>query len=159
MNYPVAIFKDKDSDFGVAVPDLPGCVSAGATIDEALSMAREAIELHLEGLIEDGEMMPRPTAIEGHFRDAAYRGATWALVAVDESTLRVKIARVGVTMPQRVLDAVDRHAAKTGETRSGLLARAAVAYIGRGGDSMPKAERGGARVQRIRRGAKKVRKG
>ena len=54
MNYPVVIHKDRKSDYGVSVPDLPGCVSAGATVDDALAMAREAIELHLEGLIEEG---------------------------------------------------------------------------------------------------------
>ena len=47
MNYPIVLHKDSDSDFGVSVPDLPGCFSAGATIDEAVDMAKEAIELHL----------------------------------------------------------------------------------------------------------------
>ena len=66
MNYSIAIHKDEDSDYGVIVPDLPGCFSAGRTIDEAIDMAREAIELHLEGLIERGEALPPPMAIEEH---------------------------------------------------------------------------------------------
>ena len=60
MNYPIVIHKDKGFDYGVTVPDLPGCFSAGGTIDEAMEMAREAIELHLEGLIELGEVVPDP---------------------------------------------------------------------------------------------------
>ena len=48
MNFPVVIHKAKDSDYGVTVPDLPGCFSAGRTVDEAFEMAKEAIELHLE---------------------------------------------------------------------------------------------------------------
>lgn len=44
--------------YSVIVPELPGCFSAGVTMDEALANAREAIELHLEGLAEDGEEMP-----------------------------------------------------------------------------------------------------
>ena len=48
MNYPIVIHKDPDTDYGVTVPDLPGCFSAGSTIDEALWMARGAIELYLE---------------------------------------------------------------------------------------------------------------
>ncbi len=60
MNYPVVLHKDKTSDYGVTVPDLPGCFSAGKTVDEALAMAKEAIELHLEGLTDEGQPVPRP---------------------------------------------------------------------------------------------------
>ena len=42
MNYPVVIHKDRKSDYGVSVPDLPGCISAGATVDEALAMLRRS---------------------------------------------------------------------------------------------------------------------
>ncbi len=41
LNYPILIQKEPRSDYGVIVPDLPGCFSAGRTIDEALAMARE----------------------------------------------------------------------------------------------------------------------
>ena len=47
MRYPVVIHKDPDSDYGVTVPDLPGCFSAGTTLDEVLVNAREAIECHI----------------------------------------------------------------------------------------------------------------
>ena len=55
MNYPIVIRKQKRSDYGVTVPDLPGCFSAGKTLDDALAMAREAIELHLEGADRRGD--------------------------------------------------------------------------------------------------------
>jgi len=154
MNYPVVIHKDRKSDYGVSVPDLPGCVSAGATVDEALAMVREAIELHLEGIIEEGGVIPLPTPIERLRADPDYADGTWAIVNVDESTLRLKYARIGVTMPQRVLDAIDRHAKASGETRSGLLARAAVRYIGRDAGSMPEAKRGGAKLRTMRNKSK-----
>ena len=131
MNYSIAIHKDEDSDYGVIVPDLPGCFSAGRTIDEAIDMAREAIELHLEGLIERGEALPPPMAIEEHRSNSLYEGGTWAIVSVDASTLRLKAKRVNITMPERVLEAVDRYAARQGETRSGLLLRAVTDYMGR----------------------------
>lgn len=152
MNYPVVIHKDRKSDYGVSVPDLPGCVSAGATVDDALARVREAIELHLEGLIEAGGVVPLATPIERLRTDPDYADGSWAIVDVDESTLRVKIARIGVTMPQRVLDAIDRHAKAHGETRSGLLARAAVRYIGREEGSLPESKRGGARLRALRKG-------
>jgi hypothetical protein len=56
----------------------------------------------------------------------SYRGWTWAIVDVDASELGDKAARINITLPQRILRAVDAHARKIGETRSGFLARAAV---------------------------------
>ena len=54
MRFPVVLHTDDGVRYGVTVPDLPGCFSAGDTFDEALDSVREAIELHLEGLIEEG---------------------------------------------------------------------------------------------------------
>jgi predicted RNase H-like HicB family nuclease len=133
MNYPVVLHKERKSDYGVTVPDLPGCFSAGRTLDEALAMAREAVELHLEGLIEEGRPIPRPGKLEDHRRKADYRDGTWAVVSVDAASLRVRAKRINVTIPERVLDAIDRCARERGQTRSGLLAEAAADFIGRAG--------------------------
>ena len=143
MNFPVVIHKDEDSDYGVTVPDLPGCFSAGRTIDEALTMAKEAIELHLEGLVRQGQAIPLPDSIEHHQTKREHRGGTWALVSIDETTLRGKVVRLSITMPERVVDAVDRFAAEHAETRSGLLVRAVTAYIGRPEDQALKQARRG----------------
>jgi predicted RNase H-like HicB family nuclease len=129
------IHKDNGSDYGVTVPDLPGCFSAGATLDEALAMAREAIELHVEGLIAEGLPVPEPTSIEERRNKSDHAGGTWAVVAINPATLRAHSKRINITMPERILDAVDRYADRRGETRSGLLARAAMEYIGRQSDA------------------------
>ena len=129
MNYPIVIHKERGSDYGVTVPDLPGCFTAGRTLDEALAMAREAIELHLEGLIEQGEAVPRPHAIEDYKDEPQYKSGTWAVVSVAQADLRVRAKRINVSIPERVLDAVDRFARTEHETRSGLLVKAATAYI------------------------------
>lgn len=128
-NYPIVIHKDKDSDYGVTVPDLPGCFTAGGTIDEAIAMAREAIELHLEGLIEAGEVVPESQAIEKHQQNPGFKGGTWAVVAIDPASLRVAAKRINITLPERILDAVDQVAKDEGETRSGLLAKIATVYV------------------------------
>jgi predicted RNase H-like HicB family nuclease len=69
--YVALIHKDADSDYGVSFPDLPGCVSAGSTLDEAIAMAKEALALHIEGLLEDNESIPAPTAADQVDRDDA----------------------------------------------------------------------------------------
>ena len=61
MRYLVVVEKGATS-FGAYVPDLPGCVAAGESKDEVLSLIREAIELHLEGLKEDGQPIPTPSS-------------------------------------------------------------------------------------------------
>jgi predicted RNase H-like HicB family nuclease len=48
--------------YSAYVPDLPGCVSTGRTLDEIERNMREAIELHLEGMVEDGDLVPEPSA-------------------------------------------------------------------------------------------------
>lgn len=59
MKYAVVIEKG-DKSFGAYVPDLPGCVAVGETREEVISLIREAIEFHLDGMKEDGEDMPEP---------------------------------------------------------------------------------------------------
>ena len=60
IQYLVRINKDPDSDWGASVPDLPGCVATGKTIDGALRRIEKAIQLHLRGMREDGHMLPLP---------------------------------------------------------------------------------------------------
>jgi predicted RNase H-like HicB family nuclease len=59
MEY-VVILEQGETSVGAYVPDLPGCVAVGETRDEAMQMIREAIELHIESLRENGEPVPAP---------------------------------------------------------------------------------------------------
>lgn len=60
LRYLVRINKDPNSDWGASVPDLPGCVATGKTIDATLRRIQVAIELHLRGMRADGHRPPRP---------------------------------------------------------------------------------------------------
>ncbi len=60
--YAIVIEKGT-SNYSAYVPDLPGCVATGATVGETESLLREAIELHLDGLREDGLPIPPPTSV------------------------------------------------------------------------------------------------
>ena len=131
MRYAVVIHKDVESVYGVAVPDLPGCFSTGDSIEESLESAKEAIACHVEGLLIDGESIPARKSLETHQASEDYKGGTWALVNLDVSKLSSKTKRINITMPARVLAIVDEATAREGETRSGLLARAALSYVER----------------------------
>jgi predicted RNase H-like HicB family nuclease len=61
MKYGIVI-EQANGDYAAYVPDLPGCISTGATVDETKNNIREAISFHLEGLREDGLPIPPPTS-------------------------------------------------------------------------------------------------
>lgn len=61
MRYLVVVEKGPTS-YGAHVPDLPGCIAAGKTKEEALALIREAIELHLEDLKNEGQPIPPPSS-------------------------------------------------------------------------------------------------
>jgi predicted RNase H-like HicB family nuclease len=61
MRYLVVVEKGPTS-FGAYVPDLPGCVAAGATREEVITLIHEAIEFHLEGLRQEGRPVPAPAS-------------------------------------------------------------------------------------------------
>jgi len=83
MKFILAMHTDDGISYGVTVPDLPGCFSAGDTLDEALEMAKEAIDFHYEGMIEGGLEIPAPRTIAEHKKTQDFEDAVWAVVDVD----------------------------------------------------------------------------
>ena len=127
MKYPIAIEPgDADHAFGVVVPDLPGCFSAGGTLDEAIDNAKEAIEMWLETVIDGGGAVPEARPIAEHQAKPEFAGWIWAVVSVDLATLSDKAERVNITLPARVLRRIDAAAKAAGESRSGFIAHLAL---------------------------------
>jgi len=122
-SYIGLIHKDANSDFGVSFPDFSGVITAGVTLDDARAMAEEALALHVEGMVEDGEAIPEPSTLEEVMSDPDNRGGVAILVSV--KTEQPRAIRVNVTLPEDVLAQIDRYAEAHGFTRSGLLAQAA----------------------------------
>ena len=129
MKYPVYIEKDKGSDYGVVVSDLPGCYSAGCTFEEALTNAEEAILTHLEGLMMDNDPIPMPSKIDQLQSKQRICKGVWALVDVDIKKVARESKRINVTIPSNILAKIDAFTEKTNESRSGLLSKAALEYI------------------------------
>ncbi len=129
MNFPVVVHKDPDSAYGVTIPDLPGCFSAGDTLEEALENTKEAIACHIEGILMDDELIPIPQAIEKHYQNQDYSGGIWESVRVDISKISGKSKPIEVRLPEKILTQLDKYAIKQGETRSSLLAQATVEYL------------------------------
>ncbi|MEO5346397.1 MAG: type II toxin-antitoxin system HicB family antitoxin [Magnetococcus sp. YQC-9] len=131
--YPIAIESgDTDHAFGVVVPDLPGCFSAGDTLEEALINAREAITGHLVCLLEEGMGIPEKQPIEVHTENPEYHGWMWAVVEVDDVREQHQSTRINITIPKGLLNTIDHVASSLHMTRSGWLAEAAKRSIAQG---------------------------
>lgn len=122
-NYIGLIHKQAESDYGVSFPDFPGVVTAGETLDEARTMAEEALAFHVDGMIEDGDAIPEPSSLELIMAEPENRDGVAILVTL--RTQSPKSVRINITLPEDVLQTIDTFAAANGLSRSGFLARAA----------------------------------
>jgi len=86
-------------------------------------MATEALALHLEGLVEDGEAIPEPSSLEAVMADPDHRDGVAVLIPAPATA--PKSVRINITLPSDILDQIDRMAEREGFTRSGFLAQAA----------------------------------
>jgi predicted RNase H-like HicB family nuclease len=130
MKFPIAIEPaTENTAWGVVVPDLPGCFSAGDSAEEAFANAVEAIEQHCEILAEDGKDIPVPTPLAKWQADPEFTGWVWALVDVDVSRFDGRAEKINITLPSRLLAKIDSYAKAHGATRSGFLAEAARAAM------------------------------
>lgn len=126
MKYPIVLHTDNGISYGVTVPDILGCFSAGDTFDEALDMAEEAIFTHLELLLEDGEEIPTANPVSTHKGDPDYADGVWAVVDVDITPLLGKSEKINVTLPHLLISKIDKMVAANPKykSRSGFLAEA-----------------------------------
>ena len=135
-NYIAVVHKDPKSDFGVSFPDFPGCITAGSSIDEAKDMAHDALDLHIKGMLEDGENIPTPSNLEDIMADPDYSDAV-AILVVTVSEEKPRSVRVNITVPEDMLRKIDAVAKRRGMSRSSFLVHAAQNAITPGHNSQP----------------------
>jgi predicted RNase H-like HicB family nuclease len=121
-----AIIERGSDGFGVFFPDVPGCTSAGETAQEAAINAEEALQGHLALALEHGEALPDASDVDGIVHDPDVEEVARVLVRFD---VPARAVRVNITLPEDLLQEVDRYAKGNGFTRSGLLAQAVREHI------------------------------
>jgi predicted RNase H-like HicB family nuclease len=124
MNYIALIHKDDNSDYGVSFPDFPGCISAGETLEQAKMMAQEAIINHIQILKEMHEQIPAPSSLEEIMSSPENRSSIAFLVEVPSH----HTVRINITLPEDILNIVDRRARRLNLSRSAFLAEAALHF-------------------------------
>lgn len=119
--YP-AIIERGDEGFGVYFPDLPGCTSAGATVQEAARNAEDALAGHLAVSTQHGDAIAAPSDLDAIERDEEVDEVARVLVRADRPG---KAVRLNITLDDGLIAAIDRVASN----RSGFLADAARAAL------------------------------
>lgn len=123
--YPAIIEKDEGSDYGISFPDFLGCVSAGDTVEDAFRMGTEALNIHIAGMVEDGDYIPEPTHIEDIKVEADINVVCIMLIPV---YLPGKARRINITLDENLIEQIDAVASN----RSAFLAEAARARLSTG---------------------------
>jgi len=107
--YPAIFDPCEEGGYIVTFPDLPGCITEGDNVEEALSMAKEAMALHLWGMEDDGDTIPPPTSPE---KVPVPEGGFASLVEVWMPPFRDKMANKAinkmVTLPKWLKDLAER---------------------------------------------------
>ncbi|WMJ69668.1 type II toxin-antitoxin system HicB family antitoxin [Stenotrophomonas sp. 24(2023)] len=127
MRYPALIEPgDESTAWGVVVPDLPGCFSAGDTLDEAIEAAEQAVLGWMDAALDAGRAIPRPSSPQQVAADAGREG-NWILayIYVDPAALDDTLERVNISLPRRILARLDAQAKAAGESRSSYIAHLA----------------------------------
>jgi predicted RNase H-like HicB family nuclease len=127
LRYIAFIHKEPDSIYGVSFPDMPGCFSAGDTIDDAVRNSVEALSGHVRLLEADGDPVPVPRDFDAIMSDKELEsdreGAMTTLIPLVRD--RGSSTRVNVSFDLGLLEAIDAAARNRGQTRSSFLASAA----------------------------------
>ena len=126
MKYVIIVHKDPESDYGIIVPDYPGCFSSAAVPEEIPAHVQEALECWAEG---DDEFTP---AVPSTFDDVSQRedakSGVLMFVDINFDFLDKKTVPCNITMPRYMRSFVDRRARDLGMSRSKFLQAAAQAY-------------------------------
>lgn len=118
--YIAVIYKEKKSNYGVIFPDFLGCITAGKTLEEAKDMAEEALQFHIDGMIEDKEELPNPTVLD-KIKKQYKKAEIFLIVPVKIPT---KAARINITIDEKLLRKLDKHLERIGDNRSSFFASA-----------------------------------
>ena len=123
MAYTIATIHQEKGVFGISFPDFPGCISTALTLDDVMVRGAQALALHVEGMVEDGEKLPDLRGLD-QLRAAEpewFEGATVAAMPVE---LPAKAVRLNISLDANLLTRIDRAAKLSGQTRSGFIAHA-----------------------------------
>jgi predicted RNase H-like HicB family nuclease len=88
----LVVLEKGKSNYSAHSPDLPGCIAGGITVEETLREMRSAIEFHLEGMLENGERLPKPRSLTAHIRTTGEISADDILTSIETELPQMALA-------------------------------------------------------------------
>ena len=126
LTYLAKLEPSEDGGYGVSFPDLPGCYSCGDDLEDALRMAKEALELHIYGMERDGDPIPKPSKPDPE----EFAGCVSAAVSICPDMVRLEMdnrkVKTNITIPYWLKSMAE----KQNVNFSKLLEAALIEYLG-----------------------------
>lgn len=123
MLYPIYVYKEDESAYSAAFPDIPGCFTAADDIQDLPRAAQEAVEAHFGA---DNDPIPTASTPDTWSSHPDYQdGGFWLLVDIDLARVRSRAVRLNISLPENLVQRIDATARQRGQSRSAFLAAAA----------------------------------
>ena len=123
MKYPAVIHKGND-EYGIFLPDFPGVVSGGTTVEECLRNLQDAVETVYE--VTGQKELPEPSRLDDVVDSEGAQGGIVLLADIDPAFLSSKAIRVNLSIPEYLLARIDKKAHEHGLSRSAYMVQAAL---------------------------------
>ena len=120
----IAVMDQEKDGFGIVFQDFPGCVTTGKNMNDALRRAREALELHLQAMVKDGDRIPEESDLEKVSEWVAECEGKPHLAWIGVNLPVSKAVRINITIPENLLRQVDKKLAGRKNRRSAFFANA-----------------------------------
>jgi len=127
MFYPLYVHHEPGGAWSAEFPDLPGCFTASDTLEGLPAAAQDAVSAHY-GF--DSDPLPAGSSPDQWLNHPDYQGGFWMIVNVDISRIRQRAVRLNISLPETLVQVIDREARQRGQSRSAFLAGAAAKEIG-----------------------------
>jgi predicted RNase H-like HicB family nuclease len=120
--YIAVISKENGKQYGVIFPDFLGCVTVGKNLEEAKEMAQEALQFHVDGMLQDGEDLPKTKTLD-EIKKKYKKAEIFLVVAVK---IKTKATRINISIDEKLLRKLDKFLLNSNETRSSFFAKSIV---------------------------------
>jgi predicted RNase H-like HicB family nuclease len=120
--YIAVINKENGKQYGVIFPDFLGCITVGKNLEETKEMAQEALQFHVDGMLQDGEDLPYGKTLD-EIKKKYKKAEIFLVVAVK---IKTKATRINISIDEKLLRKLDKFLLNRNETRSSFFAKSIV---------------------------------
>jgi len=115
----IAIITKENKQYGVVFPDFPGCITVADDLDEAEKLAQEVLQFHVDGMLKDNEDLPKAKILD----EIKKKYKTAKIFIVVAIKIKTKVARINISIDEKLLRKLDKFLLNSNQTRSSFFAK------------------------------------